>query len=325
MPGLAEMVRELNSFLQMEQAPKKVERQPDYIIVAPDFVPNSAGIICLYQICADLKKIGFEVAVTSSQRRNPNFPIPLLSTREAMKAAKSGSWVIYPEMVEGNPLKAVHIARWVLNRPGLLGGDEVYSDEEHVFVYSNVFAPYVKNEIRGRLYMPTIDRSIFFPPTTPQERTLECYYVGKSRYQSGYFDPNLTFEITRTSPPKSELGKLFRSSRVLYCFDNSTILAYEAILCGCPVIIIPDGTQTWEDYKTLELGTAGLHWGTSGGKPKPFEPIELQATLGKWEMEYKKELAFFVNYTQTIHPSTIVRSHNLSPTIKTDRTDPPSP
>ena len=95
----------------------------------------------------------------------------------------------------------------------------------------------------------------------PLKRGLECFYIGKSQWKEGFINRSKVFEITRETPPKKELGKLFRNSRVLYCFDNCTILIYEAIMCGCPVVVIPDGTQTREDFECLELGMDGIAWG----------------------------------------------------------------
>lgn len=302
LPGLNATIIEFVSFMKLKQDRLKVARIPDYIVSAPDFVGNSAGIACLYQLAYDLKKMGFETAMTGTQKGHHKFTLPLLSSEEASRFAKQGSWVIYPEIVNGNPLGAKNVLRWVLNRPGLLGGQTVYDSSEHIFVYSDVFAPYVNNTIRGKLYMPTLDRTLFFPPEEPnQPRGMTCYYVGKSTYKPGHLDPLQAFEITRNTPPRSELGKLFRASKVLYCFDNSTALIYEALLCGCQVIIIPDGTQTWEDYKTLELGVEGISWGKTDGLASEFTPTALQERLNKWQREYTEQLKYLAQYTQNIH------------------------
>ncbi|MGE3759994.1 MAG: hypothetical protein AB7H97_19660 [Pseudobdellovibrionaceae bacterium] len=303
LPAIESMMREFLDFEELRKTVLKPSRTPDYIVYAPDFLGNSAGIACLYQLCCDLRKLGFEAAVTGSQRGHPGHPVPIISAGEATRAAKLGAWVIYPEIVLGNPLKAKNVVRWILNRPGLLGGTEFFAPSEHVFIYSDVFAPYVKSPIRGKIYVPTIDRSIFFRPEQNEGRSLVCYYTGKSRYKEGYFDPKLTLKITRTSPAKTELGKLFRSAKVLYCFDNSTALIYEALLCGCPVIVIPDGTQTWEDYQKLELGTAGISWGVPKGSLEPFSPTELEQVLAKWEREYDDQIRFLAKYTQGVFPT----------------------
>jgi len=301
LPAAHGLVVEMANYLELRKHRVKSKRMPDYIVVAPDFVSTSAGIRCLYALCADLQNLGFETAIQGSVKGNAASPLPLISLEDAKNAAQNGAWVVYPEVIAGNPLDAKNVVRWVLNRPGLLGGEKVYPDSEHIFIYSDVYAEYVKNPIRGKLYMPTIDRNLFYPPRDDFRRSLECYYVGKSKFKSGVLDPDTTFEITRFTPAKSELGKLFRVSKMLYCFDNSTALIYEALLCGCPVTIIPDGTQTWADYQNLELGTDGIHWWPEAGSI--HNSLQLSDRLDRLEREYHRQVRELVTYTQRIHPS----------------------
>jgi hypothetical protein len=98
------------------------------------------------------------------------------------------------------------------------------------------------------------------------------------------------FEITRNFPAKAELGKLLRAARVLYCFDNSTILAYEALLCGCPVVVIPDGTQSRQDYENLELGTDGIAWGIEEYRGEPVDVPGLRARYAQVKRDFRQQL-----------------------------------
>jgi len=233
-----------------------------FVIVAPSFVANSAGIVCLYRLCEELRRRGFSAFMAGGNRGAAHLDTPIVDLVEAARLCGRGYAAVYPETIVGNPLGSPTVMRWVLNRPGLLGGDDVYDDDELVFCYSDVFRPYVRNRVAGKLYMPTIDEAIFHADEWDvSRRSLECFYVGKSTWKDGVVDRSKAFEITRENPAKSELGKLFRAARTLYCFDNSTILVYEALLCGCPVVVIPDGTQTKQDYAGLELGTEGIAWG----------------------------------------------------------------
>jgi hypothetical protein len=121
--------------------------------------------------------------------------------------------------------------------------------------------------------------------------------VGKSAYKDGYFDRNRTFEITRQSPARNELGKLFRASKVLYCFDNSTALTYEAAMCGCPVVIIPDGTQKREDYEHGELGIDGIAWGIEEYQNMTLQPEKLVSRYQKLKEEFETQLNHFIKVT----------------------------
>lgn len=270
-----------------------------YIIHAPNFVSNSAGIKCLYQLCHDLNQRGYTSLMTGTAITDESLQAPIITHTFAEKICTDKFIAVYPEIVVGNPLKAKNVARWALNKPGLLGGDSIYDSSEKVFYYANVYLSSIKNEVSGKLYLPTIDESIFYSDDLTNERPLECYYVGKSTYKAGYFDPNKTFEITRNSPNKKELGKLFRACKVLYCFDNSTILVYEAILCGCPVVIIPDGTQTKEDYLKSELGIDGIAWGIEELSKARANVSLLKERYDETKKQYLEQLEEFIKITQT--------------------------
>ena len=272
-----------------------------YVIFAPDYKPYSAGVKCLYILCDLLNKRGYPSFIVGSSLTDPSLRAPLISYWEArVKTRDAGFVMVYPETIKGNPMGAEKVVRWVLNRPGYLGGDPVFDSRELVFNYSDIYLDYIQNKVVGRLCMPTIDESIFFTDPSQQEgvRSLECFYVGKSSFKEGFFDPSRAFEITRTQPPKKELGKLFRGSKVLYCFDNSTILAYEAVLCGCPVVVIPDGTQKRTDYEKVELGMNGIAWGIEE-LPKAKQTIHLLPKVYEQaKADFQRQLDHFVELTQ---------------------------
>lgn len=273
-----------------------------YVIVAADYVSNSCGVRCLYQLCHDLNDRGFPSFMTGTGQTNPNLCAPLLTIGVAKQLCRLGWIVVYPESEFGNPLRAQRVVRWVLNRPGLLGGDEVFAGSEYVVNYSWAYERYIKNRIAGHLYMPMIDEALFFPtPNGEQRSSMVLYYVGKSTWKDGHVSPS-AFEITRSSPDKPQLGKLFRSSSMLYCFDNSTILAYEAAMCGCPVVIIPDGTQTRNDLEVSELGLNGIAWGSDElERARATLPL-LPQRYSLAKSEYNNQLGRFIADTQSLLP-----------------------
>lgn len=270
-----------------------------YIIWAPNYVSGSAGVKCLYLLCHYLNSLGYKSYITHSTQTTPELMAPLLLPRAAKKKLKSGQFVIvYPEVVSGNPYGAKHVVRWVLNRPGLLGGTPLYHPDEKVFYYSEVYRRYIANPVSGKLYLPTIDESLFFSNSSPSSRHLTAYYVGKSRFQPGYFKESETFEITRDFPKRQMLGEIFRSCKCLYCFDNSSIIIYEAALCGCPVVVIPDGTQTYEDFQKLELGLNGISWGPEHLELAQSTLPQLKSKLIGAQEEFKVQLNQFTHLTQ---------------------------
>ena len=47
--------------------------------------------------------------------------------------------VLYPEIVDGNPLQAQFVVRWLLHRPNFFIKDTRFSENEMVFFYQNAF------------------------------------------------------------------------------------------------------------------------------------------------------------------------------------------
>jgi ectoine hydroxylase-related dioxygenase (phytanoyl-CoA dioxygenase family) len=271
-----------------------------YVFYIPDYVATSAGIKCMYEICHELNTMGYPSYVTNSGRAGDDLINPIIDLKTAKELVRDHNFIaFYSETVGGNPLKASTVARFVANKPGLLGGDLTYQDDELIFYYSDAYRASIKNNVVGKLYKPMIDQTLFFDDGRAFEtRELECFYVGKSSYKSGYFDLNKTLEITRTYPNRGLLGQILRNSQVLYCFDNSTSLAYEAVMCGCPVVIIPDGTVEWQDYLNYELGCEGIQWGLDNFVAKAPRNELLNQRYQQAQNSYHEQLKSFIEVTQ---------------------------
>ena len=72
----------------------------------------------------------------------------------------------------GNPWGAPQVVRWVLNVPGLLGGDRSYASDELLFAYHERFYPGVP-----LLYLPWFD-PIYVDRREPRAGAVS--YIGKS-------------------------------------------------------------------------------------------------------------------------------------------------
>lgn len=286
-----------------------------YIIVAPDFQANSAGIVALYRLCDRLNlRPGIRAFVTRSTYAPFRLLCPLLPWHEAAAlAAGDNCTAVYPEIFGGNMLNAKSVARWVLNRPGLLGGDSRYDPSELIFYFSDVYRPYIQEPVAGKLHLPTLDSNLFHcADWSPSGRNRSCFYVGKSRWKDGLITRDGLTEIRRDWPGRRELPNLLRESRVLYSFDNSTLLIYEAVLCGCQAVVIPDGTHTREDYQRLELGLAGIYWGVEEYAAAQAHseywpgPQPLRDRLAQAHIDFQTQLTQFIEITAAANPARIL-------------------
>jgi hypothetical protein len=193
-----------------------------YVIVSPIYRHNSAGIRVLHELQKWLIRAGYDALVITN-----------LSGLDV--AAFADDIAVYPEVVHGNPLGCPRVVRYILNHPGKIGGDLDYAPHELRVAYNCFLAGYAQGKL---LQIPSTEA--FFCPDD-QPRTHTAYYVGKGRDLGMH--PADAIAITSTHPRKRrELAQLLRSTRTLYTYDNFTMLAYEAHLCGCEVLnITPEG------------------------------------------------------------------------------------
>lgn len=247
-----------------------------YYIVAPPYERTSAGIKALYLLCQHINIKGYNayIVITDGEYAKskyynipPNFIAPILNSGvvEYHKLNCQTPIIIYPEVIPGNPLGADCVVRYVMNFPGLLGGDASYNETEIIYAYSSKLAEHVScNDI---LHIPTVDTSVFYPADIKFPRKGGCFYADKfKKVHHGKLPIFLKdlVEITRgekNSQTPYEIADLFRKSEVFYVLEN-TALAIEATLCGCPVVFLQNEYLS-EIISSKELGGDGYAWGDS--------------------------------------------------------------
>lgn len=272
-----------------------------FIIVAPNYRKNFAGVRTLYKLALDLKNNNCISFIVNWKCVNdyisPILDIPVLQFNIALDIVKYyNAIVIYPEVVKGNPLKAKRVVRWLLNIPGVCGGDGKYDKTDKLFSYSKLLTKQLekKYEIISELTTPTIDVDLFNYDESI-EKTDITVYTGKQQFREGIIDKfdNL---ITRTSPSHEEVAKILKRIKVLYTFDCLTNIVNEARLCGCEVVYIPNDQQVL-DIDGNEYGPYGLHKLSNLSKLKfDYEKIasEMQKNIKLLNDRYLEQLKFMI-------------------------------
>jgi hypothetical protein len=239
-----------------------------YLVWSFDYYDDSAGQKTMHRLCHELNEVG-QKAYVAYEKRNPAWNTPY------HPAPLKGDWIaVYPEIIKGNPWKAPRVVRYVLNNPGKLGGDKTYDPAEIVYVFHEMFNdPGVPPE--RMMYLPTIELDLYFDRHLPREGSV--FYVGKgqkTRELPGSVE--ITNDLKRDRPL---LAETLNRAEVMYTFDNVTAMVDIARLCGCPVVMIPDGTHTPDQYQLSD----GLGWDEI---PPPFDSdviryqqLELYATF----------------------------------------------
>jgi glycosyltransferase involved in cell wall biosynthesis len=278
-------------------------RPSPYYIIAPDYRRNSAGVRVLHMLCDALMRSGYE-AYVSAGVVDPRLMTPRL-TGDVIALHKSQGIepvVVYPEVMDGNPVGGNVVVRYLLNHPGFLREVSPFGEDDILFSYTRALLQPGMSEDRV-LYMPAVDLSIFRPPADPATRTAGkvCYYQG--RHRQALVDPALlaadSIEITQQSPSSWEdLASLFQSCEFFYCTEPSG-LAAEAVLCGCVAIILPN-TYAAQPLSHHENNSYGCAWGNT---PENIEQARktlplMRESLLKNQTAFWSALDNFIEVTQ---------------------------
>jgi hypothetical protein len=150
------------------------------------------------------------------------------------------SIVIYPEITTGNPLRARHVVRYLLNRPGFFNGRgmESYGASEYFIHFAEEFR---LEGLKSRpVRLPLVDKRVFAPPTPGGAREGFLVYCDRYCPDIGSFpdwvgNPSV---ISREAPlDPTALAGLYRRSRALIVGERTAAIT-EALHCQCPVILL---------------------------------------------------------------------------------------
>ena len=248
-----------------------------YLIWTTNYRHDAGGLKVLHHFCHQLNEAGQEAYVSC--------PVTNPAWNESHHAPPlEGDWTaIYPETICGNPWNAPRVVRWVLNVPGHLGGDKVYDPAELVFVWHPMFMEAPPDRM---LMLPTYDLRTYVD--RHQRRRGAVFYVGKDQQRRKM--PRAT-EITRRVKRNARLlSNILNRAGVLYTFDNVTGMADLSRLCGCRVIVIPDGQHTRE-----QIVDDGVGWDEM---PPPFDSAAFRARIVGQMETFRGQLANFIRITQ---------------------------
>ncbi|MBD3839357.1 MAG: hypothetical protein IE878_03090 [Epsilonproteobacteria bacterium] len=135
-----------------------------FIIYSHRYDINSGGLIVLHFLCHLLNNLGYEAYLWPSYRPIFNNKRPIKSLGQFVKyyrkelhrsfivnknwntpIAKRGqelenAIVIYPEVVDGNPLNAKDVVRWLLHKPGFHGGKINFGVKDMIIGFGEKFS-----------------------------------------------------------------------------------------------------------------------------------------------------------------------------------------
>lgn len=218
----------------------------------------SYGLRVLYDIVAKLNSLGIRAynvfCAKYDPGYNPNIDNPEIYKKNIIICDNPEEFriddndiAVYLDTVQGNPLNAKRVLRYLLNKPYVLTGTGIeYQNEDYIIAYSY----YISKKLPQLFYLID-ERNLFSEIREHALRSSDsvAVYLGKTdmsvlrkrtadlkRYVKNYKRINV---ITRWYPSNrvEALSKIADCS-LLISFDPLSNMNYEAILVGVPVLMM---------------------------------------------------------------------------------------
>jgi hypothetical protein len=174
---------------------------------------------------------------------------------------------VYPEIVDGNPLGADHVVRWLLFHPGFHAPDARFTENELVFYYQRAFLTEGHDVPEDHFLQLHWIRDDVYRDRGLGDRYGTCRMVRKGQ---ATFDPSMAagdrFGLLDTKS-HAEIAEIFSQCEYFVSHDLYTLYFYYAALCGCVPMAVPqpglDGATWREGYELcfgVAYGEAELDW-----------------------------------------------------------------
>ena len=285
--------------------------QKNIIIYSFNFDYTCGGITVLYYLASLLDKLGYNVRVKAPATENHIFNKFYNNDFDLNKTI-----VIYPEVIEGNPLNAPHVIRWILAEVGINIINNVIdswgkNDLVYYFNCENKF--YNSPEKIGSIYkLLTV---IYINPNIKNNNTEKrdgyCFTLRKHRIHKNinYIHPNDSFYMT-PKHTQDDYIEIFNKYKYFISYDPLTFLTIIASLCGCISIVYPiegvskkewlEKTAISEYLKNNNEELYGIAYGNSPDEID-FAEKTIHLVQKQWNNIKNYEQELFTNFIKDIN------------------------
>jgi hypothetical protein len=260
-------------------APARVRR---FVIFAGSFDENIGGVIALHRLCDLLNREGCEASLWPEKRPlfDPRHPLasgwrairhyrrrknrrfatwPGFRTPVARAADLRDAIVVYPEVVAGNPLRARHVVRWLLHKPGFHTGGAHYGPDDRFFFYQKAFDDPSINPDGDNLLKTAFIRDDVYRQVNFGERHGTCYILRKGKGREivhDLHDSELVDDLSH-----AQLAEVFNRVKMCISYDLYTMYSMFAALCGCVSVVVPQEGVSREQWYPDPRDRYGMAYG----------------------------------------------------------------
>lgn len=234
-----------------------MKKKLNFLTIAPNFSNKHGGIIVLHKLADLLAKFGELSYINSNTFKNSS--ATHLTEDQIKNLDFNHTIFIYPEIIVGNPYNAKHIVRWILNTPGIMGGDGKYQNTDMVYKYWNYFK--IENNVLGELRCMDLKLDIFYNKNI--KRSGECFMIRKGIFLNKELDKHSSDSLNLDyCEDDQHLSNIFNERKIFISYDTMTYCSIQAALCGCISIVIPDIEISKEEWiQKCPMAKYGIAYG----------------------------------------------------------------
>lgn len=255
----------------------------------------------LHKLPDVIHSLGFEVVLVTSRIESAK-SYPVLSEEDLMAheclKIEDDDWVVYPEIIDGNPLGIKNVVRWLLNVPGERGGNMKYGKDDLYFHYSHNFIS-ENHPTSGLLHVG--DYGLDYFKREKRTRFGFSIMIRKSRdYRNGHFLERAGWPVVDFlgGLERSVLNRYFNSLAIFVSYDTETYHSVQAALSGALSIVVPRKERSRKDFYNHGAMKYGVAYGLRGIPWALITRKRLRDYLNAQEEEDKKTVISFLNFLQ---------------------------
>jgi hypothetical protein len=287
-----------------------------YVICAPSFSEENGGAMFLHALADGLNALGETAAISpmpplrkpplrtrlrrTFQRRLPFRLSGAPGTRLAHRSDfRADPIVVYPEVVLGNPLRARHVVRWLLYKPGLRNPYR-FGPGELFFAASD--ACDLPDVTGGAARLFLWQRHPAYRDHGRTDRIGTCFLVRKGDAKPRIPETEDAIQIDGLS--HDEVARVFNRCETFYSYDEATMYSLYAALCGCLSVVVPGRFASHEDYTAQRpIARYGVSYGMDHLDHARSTSGLVADNLAALQAEGQETLQAFVRRTRDAFPS----------------------
>ena len=256
----------------------------------------------LFELASRLEKAGQSVLLFTP-RTSPEFSFQQIQidweSGDGEDHLKDGDVVIYPEVVEGNPLRAKNVVRWLLHKPGFFSGSNWLPPKKDLVFHFGERCLTEGVASAGRLWVTRPLLEVFKNNTWFRWRVV--FLIRKSwKYGTRKWMPKLGFrgvdDVAEQGP--HEWARFLRSTLVLVSYDTETFHSVQAAMAGSLSIVVPNSTLTRQDHYARPWMKYGVAYGLRGIPYALMTRSKVRGHLEQMMSEEDESVSRFVKLTK---------------------------